>query len=202
MASEINWDANIEDLPKEDVEEWEFNLRPANDKGESDVIQSRIDPQLGRMVDELIQDAKGKGLPIKTRSDFVRLAVFRCVQDVQRHLNNNDEQITHYLLLEKQIMAEAQKSAMLESALGAIQLLTKGLTILSSESRQDWNEINRRVTAFLDPVLEMRISQPFLAKLYVDELFEYNRFKPILEKLKANKAISKTIKDAEKFYES
>ena len=72
MVDDINWNVNIEDLPKDEVEEWEFNLKPANDKGDSDILQGRVDPQLGRMVDELIMDAKGKGLPIKTRADFVR----------------------------------------------------------------------------------------------------------------------------------
>ena len=126
MVDDINWDVNIEDLPKDEVEEWEFNLRPANDKGDSDIIQGRVDPQLGRMVDELIMDAKGKGLPIKTRADFVRLSVFRAVRDVQKYLKNQDERITHYLLLEKQVAEEAQKSAMLERVLSSIKMLTKG----------------------------------------------------------------------------
>lgn len=202
MVDDINWDVNIEDLPKDEVEEWEFNLKPANDKGDSDILQGRVDPQLGRMVDELIMDAKGKGLPIKTRADFVRLSVFRAVRDVQKYLKNQDERITHYLLLEKQVAEEAQKSAMLERVLSSIQMLTKGLTVLSSSHRQNWDEVNKRVSAFLQPIMDMKVSEPFLSRLYVTELFEYNRFREILEDLKVNGTISTTIKEAEKFYES
>tara|TARA_R100000808_G_scaffold4949_1_gene15447 strand:- start:9399 stop:10007 length:609 start_codon:yes stop_codon:yes gene_type:complete len=202
MADEINWDINIEDMPTEDVNEWEFNLRPANDKGESDIIQGRVDPSLGRVIDELIQESKGSGLPLKTRADFVRLAVFRCAGQLQRYLSSQNESITHYLLLEKQAMAEAQKSAMLERVLTSVQSLTKGLIVLSADHRKDWTEINKRITAFLKPVMDMRVSDPFLSKLYVTELFEYSRFKDILEKLKENKSISRVISEAEKFYES
>ena len=154
------------------------------------------------MVDELIMDAKGKGLPIKTRADFVRLSVFRAVRDVQKYLKNQDERITHYLLLEKQVAEEAQKSAMLERVLSSIQMLTKGLTVLSSSHRQNWDEVNKRVSAFLQPIMDMKVSEPFLSRLYVTELFEYNRFREILEDLKVNGTISTTIKEAEKFYES
>lgn len=202
MVKDINWNANVEDLPTDEVEEWEFNLRPANDKGDSDILQGRVDPQLGRMVDELIMDAKGKGLPIKTRADFVRLAVFRTTQHVQKYLKNQDERITHYLLLEKQIAQEAQKSAMLERVLSSIQQLTKGLVVLSSSHRQNWDEINKRVTAFLSPIMDMKVSEPFLARLYVTELFEYNRFREVIEDLKLNGKVSLVIKEAEKFYES
>ncbi len=200
MSENLDWNANIEDLEQDEVQEWEFNHRPANDKGESDIIQSRIDPSLGRMVDELIQDCKGRGLPIKTRADFVRLSVFRGVQDVQKYLNNQDEQITNYLLLEKQAMKEAQKSAMLERVLSSVQALTKGLTVLSADYRKDWKEVNKRLTDFLRPVMEIRQSDEFLARLYVTELFEYSRFKEILEKLKEEHNVSQTIKEAEKFY--
>jgi len=202
MVDDINWNVNIEDLPKDEVEEWEFNLKPANDKGDSDILQGRVDPQLGRMVDELIMDAKGKGLPIKTRADFVRLSVFRAVRDVQKYLKNQDERITHYLLLEKQVAEEAQKSAMLERVLSSIQMLTKGLTVLSSSHRQNWDEVNKRTSAFLQPIMDMKVSEPFLSRLYVTELFEYNRFREILEDLKVNGNISTVIKEAEKFYES
>ena len=202
MVDDINWDVNIVDLPNDEVEEGEFNLKRANDKGDSDILQGRVDPQLGRMVDELIMDAKGKGLPIKTRADFVRLSVFRAVRDVQKYLKNQDERITHYLLLEKQVAEEAQKSAMLERVLSSIQMLTKGLTVLSSSHRQNWDEVNKRVSAFLQPIMDMKVSEPFLSRLYVTELFEYNRFREILEDLKVNGTISTTIKEAEKFYES
>ena len=202
MVDDINWNVNIEDLPKDEVEEWEFNLKPANDKGDSDILQGRVDPQLGRMVDELIMDAKGKGLPIKTRADFVRLSVFRAVRDVQKYLKNQDERITHYLLLEKQVAEEAQKSAMLERVLSSIQMLTKGLPVLSSSHRQNWDEVNKRTSAFLQPIMDMKVSEPFLSRLYVTELFEYNRFREILEDLKVNGNISTVIKEAEKFYES
>ena len=114
MSTEgIDWNANIEDLEQDTVEEWEFNLRHSNDKGESDILQGRIDPQLGRIVDELIQESKGRGIPIKTRSDFVRLAIFRTATDLQKYLNSHNEHISHYLLHEKQMMGEAQKSCLL-----------------------------------------------------------------------------------------
>ena len=32
MVDDINWNVNIEDLPKDEVEEWEFNLKPANQR--------------------------------------------------------------------------------------------------------------------------------------------------------------------------
>ena len=81
-------------------------------------------------------------------------------------------------------------------------MLTKGLAVLSSSGREDWNEVNKRITSFLRPALEVYDSEPFLGKLYITELFSYSRFAEILESLKANKKISKTIKDAEKIYES
>lgn len=202
-VQDINWNVNVEDLPDDVINEWEFNIKPANDKGESDIMTGRIEPTLGRIVDELIQEAKSQGLPIKTRSDFVRLAIFRCVVDIQKHFKVDNERITHYLVLEKQAMNEAQKSAMLARVLTSVQALTKGLAILSTSQRQDWGEVNRRISQFLKPIMEMRTSEPFLSKLYVRELFEYKRFKEVLERLKDNKKyISKTIREAEKFYES
>ena len=203
MSTEgIDWNANIEDLEQDNVEEWEFNLRHSNDKGESDILQGRIDPQLGRIVDELIQESKGRGIPIKTRSDFVRLAIFRTATDLQKYLNSHNEHISHYLLHEKQMMGEAQKSAMLERVLTSVQMLTKGLAVLSSSGREDWNEVNKRITNFLKPALEVYESEPFLGKLYITELFAYSRFAEILESLKSNKKISKTIKEAQKIHES
>jgi len=50
--------------------------------------------------------------------------------------------------------------------------------------------------------MDMKVSEPFLARLYVTELFEYNRFREVLEDLKLNGKTSLVIKDAEKFYES
>ena len=152
--------------------------------------------------DRLIQESKGRGIPIKTRSDFVRLAIFRTATDLQKYLNSHNEHISHYLLHEKQMMGEAQKSAMLERVLTSVQMLTKGLAVLSSSGREDWNEVNKRITSFLRPALEVYDSEPFLGKLYITELFSYSRFAEILESLKANKKISKTIKEAEKIYES
>ena len=198
---EIDWGINTEELPQDEVNEWEFNVKHANDNGESDNISARIDPALGRMIDELIQESKASGLPLKTRSDFSRLAVFRLVNDLRTYLNSQDERIAHYMLLEKQSMAEAVKSEMLERVLKSVQQLTKGMVVLA-ERRQDWREINKRITNWLKPIMEMKDSEPFLAKLYISELFEYNKMSDVLGQLKSNRRMSKTIRDAKKFYES
>ena len=200
--NKVNFDANIEDFPKENLEAWEFHQRPSNDKGDSDTFTARVDPALGRIVDELIIDCKGQGLPLSARADFVRLAIFRTAQDIQKYINNSDEGITNYLLLEKQIMQEAHKSAMLEKVLQNVQNLTKGLAVLSADYRQDWDEVNKRITDFLKPVMSIQETEPFLAKLYVTELFQYTKFKDILASLRQHKRISKVIRDAEKFYKS
>ena len=91
---------------------------------------------------------------------------------------------------------------MLERVLSSVQQLTKGLAVLSSSNRQNWDEVNKRISAFLQPIMDMRVSEPFLSRLHVNELFEYNRFREILEDLKLNGTLSSTIKEAEKFYES
>tara|TARA_R100001530_G_scaffold135325_1_gene112262 strand:+ start:1223 stop:1828 length:606 start_codon:yes stop_codon:yes gene_type:complete len=201
LAENLDWGANVEDLPDEKLNEWEFNVKHSNDRGESETIASRIDPSMGRIIDELIQEAKASGLPIKTRADFTRLAIFRCVQDVQNYLKTEDENITHYLILEKQNMAEANKSAMLERVLVSVQKLTKGMRVLH-ERRQDWDEINKRVSSWLSPILEMHVNDEFLARMYITELFEYSSMKAILEELETNHKVSQAIKEARKIYES
>lgn len=35
MSENLDWNANIEDLEQDEVQEWEFNHRPANDKGKA-----------------------------------------------------------------------------------------------------------------------------------------------------------------------
>ena len=158
MTQEIDWNANEEDLQKDTINEWEYSVRHSNDKGESDQLNARVDPALARIADELIIRSKGSGIDL----------------------------LTHYLLLEKDLMRESNKAAMLERVITSVQKLGKGMSVLANR-RQDWQEINKRVTEWLNPVLEMRTSEPFLAKMYIREFFEINSMKQVLEQLDDNR---------------
>jgi len=198
--NEIDWNANEEDLQKDTINEWEYSVRHSNDKGESDQLNARVDPALARIADELIIRSKGSGINLLTRSDLVRLAVWRFINHFQEYLGLQDEHITHYLLLEKDLMRESNKAAMLERVITSVQKLGKGMSVLANR-RQDWQEINKRVTEWLNPVLEMRTSEPYLAKMYIREFFEINSMKQVLEQLEKNYRVSKTIREAKRFYE-
>ena len=178
----LNWDANVDELPDNNIQVWEWNVKPSNDKGESELVTGRLDPTLVRVGDELQQEGRLKGLPIKTRADMVRLAYFRFVQDLQEYLGNQSEHITHYLLLEKQAMQEAHRSELLDRVLSTVQQFTKGMNVLADDSRNqkvDWTEIHKRLTDFLKPIVDMNTVEPLLSRLYIRGLFEYPRFSDI-----------------------
>ena len=202
--NQLDWGADSQDLSNEEkIEDWVLEVPPANDKGDSDQLQSRISPDLGRTVDELIMEAKGSGIPLKTRSDFVRVAVLRMIDDLRQYIGSENETVTHWMVQQKLAQQEAFKMKMLSSVLETIQYVMKGLNTLSSSDSPDWNEVNKRLSDFLKPIMEMRVSNEFVAKLYVRELFNYPSFDQIFTALKTNRGkLSDTIEEAERLFKS
>ena len=201
--NKLDWGTDTENLvePEHDIQDWEWSVAPSNDKGESDLLQTRIPPDMGRAIDETIMETKMTGIPMKTRSDFARVAAMRLLDQLRKFLNSQDENITHWLVLERYAQQEAHKLQMLERVVTTIQNVMKGLNVLVIS--EDWNELNTRLTDYLTPITNMRVSNEYLANLYVKELFEFPNFQSILKDLKNNRgSISDVIKETERIYKS
>jgi hypothetical protein len=196
----FDWGADASSFPSHDVDEWEFYVPSSDDAGESDVVQARVAPQLGRMIDELLAEAKQNGIPFKTRSDFVRWAAFRGLDDLRKHIKSRDEEMAHYLLLEKEAMKESQRTMLLTRVREAVRGVQRGLEVLVHDSRQDWEEARERITAFLIPISSMAGEQDFLMKMYIREFFGFKPLQDALEKISANVKLGPVIENSQMAY--
>lgn len=198
----LDWGTDSENHSDEnEIEDWTWAVKPSNDKGISEPIQSRVSPEMARTVDELIMESKGQGIPIKTRADFLRVATLRMIDDLRKFIDTKNENITHWLVLEKLAQMEAYKLEMLERVISTVQSSMKGLNVLARD--ENWNELNIRLTSYLKPILEMRVANEYVAKLYIRELFEHPLFENILLELKKERGnVSDIIKEAESIHKS
>ena len=195
--SNFDVDKAMNDTSQSKIQNWEWNIKPTDDNGISELVQCRVDPSLSRAMDVLIHECKGQGIPVETRSDFLRLCLFRGVGDVQGHIGSQNSTVINYLALEKQVTQASYKADLIDKSFKNIQAFSKGMNALAQHG--EWIEVHNRLTEFLEPVIKMRKSEPFLAKLYIKELLNSVRFQRIFTEMKSNiSKLSKIIKDAEK----
>ena len=197
----FDWGADESEFPSAEIDPWDFWTNPSNDMGDSETVQVRVDPELARRVDETIQLGKEKGVPLKTRSDFVRFAIRKQIEVLAAHIGIIDEGVAHWLLLEKEASKVAYESGQLAKVKETIRSLLAGLSVLTSENRGDWEEAKSRIVGFLVPIQKMSGENDFLMKLYIRELFSYPPFQTTLEKIEgAGVSVGPVIGNAKKAF--
>jgi len=201
------WDGNIQQFPSDEVHEWEFFTNPSDDQNNSDTLASRCDPELARNIDEIVLIGKGYGIPLKTRSDFVRWASARGVAEFQKYIGEKSESLGHYMVKQQQIQREAQNNEALSLVRVNSKRMASGLLVLMrDETVVGMKESAQRITAFLIPVMELASSNSYLMRLYIKEFFSSSVVQSaikILKKADEDKILTlgAVIANAEKAYE-
>lgn len=197
----LNWDAEESSFPQ--INPWEFYTSASDEQGESAVLQVRVDPTLVERLNDLVDEARLQGLPVKSRSGLLRFGIMRGIQEVYRHISmmKGNETIAHWLLLEKEAQQVAYRSEMLVKVKAAVRSLCTGLEVLIHKDQQDWGEARDRLTQFLIPILSMAGDQDFLMKMYIRSLFGYKPFHQIYEALEEHNALGNVIRNASSAFE-
>jgi hypothetical protein len=187
MTDSFAWPEDESGFPTKEIEDWQFFTSASDDEGQSEVLMGRVEPRLARKVDEAIQLAKEKGVNIRTRSDFVRLAVSKTIDELVIYLNIEDEELKHFLLIQREAMKAAQVSYSRVQTVSTIKQLVDGLYLLTSDKHQEWEAARGDLNAFLKPVLAMAGDQDILMRTYIRELFTSRPFVRVLSRLEENK---------------
>ena len=197
---EVDWGANIDDFPTDDIQLWEFFTPASNVKGESDTVQCRIPPEFSRKIDEMIMDARAKGVPIKTRSDWIRWNLFHGYGEMLEYIKSTDESAIHWLVTEREIAKESERAVLLKSARQSVNGLVQGLQILTHDEQQDWDEARDRISSFLINIFNFVGVQDYLLKLYTRTLFRNRPFQECLSKIEAHVKLGIIIENGRKAY--
>ncbi len=204
VTNEWSWGQEETAFPTKEIQTWEWFLaHPSDERGQTDMLQARLDPEIGRRIDEVIQVGKEQGIPMKTRSDFLRFCVMRGLDDIRGHLDFQDqgELFDHWMMLEKQAARTSAESAMIARVSELTNQLVTGLEILTSSDMQEWAEAKKRTTEFLNLVMRMAGDQDFLVKTYIRGLFRNRLFAKSLDQMKEQVELGPVINNAIKAYE-
>lgn len=200
MSSHVDWGAEEESFPTHAVNEFEFHASSSNSEGISDVLTCRLDPQVARLVDELIMECKRVNIPIRTRSDFMRLAISRCIPDLMKHVGNIDSGLEHDLLMIHTSMKASRDSQRAEEVRQATQSLITGVAVMVNSG--DTARAKMQIIEYLKPVLGMASSNEFLMALHIKLLFSSKAFQSYLAKIQESDIeLGNIIGNAQKAFE-
>jgi molybdopterin converting factor small subunit len=175
-----SWEDEASSFPsKGEIEPWQYYTEASDDLGDSRVLQARISPEIGRKVDELIQRAKENGIPIKTTSDFLRVAVMRFTVDLTETLKLSDENISHWLFQKREMLRQAEQMALTSEGGGIVRDFTQGFTVLVNGKY--YVQAKKKLVDFLTSAHSLRSEHEFLSQLYLDLLFRNGAFLKALE---------------------
>ena len=187
MASEQTWawDGDEGQFPSDEVHEWEFFTNPSDEQNNSDTLASRCDPELARNIDEIVLVGKGYGIPLKTRSDFVRWACARSLKEFQKYIGEHSESLSHYMLKQQQVQREAQNNERLSNVRTNSKRMGDGIQVIMKDRTPiGMREAVTRITRFLTPIMELAGNENYLMRLYVKEFFGQNSIQSALKVLK------------------
>ena len=195
-----HWGQDLDDFPSADIEPWRFYANASNEQNESEPATTRMTPEALRMIEELIIDCKAVGIPMKTKSDFLRVAGYKFMEEMTRYLESNREDINTFLLINRQASKTAQESEMLTGSKANVRKLCSGLQSLVRPEIKEYDEAKRKVREFLQPVLALAGTQDFIMRVYLKELFGNSSFQRTLVVLRENIELGGVINNAEKAY--
>lgn len=207
MTSDWAWDGDDKQFPSDEVHEWEFFTNPSDDQNLSDTLASRCEPALARNIDETVLVGKGYGIPLKTRSDFVRWACARSLKEFQKYIGEHSETLSHYMLKQQQIQREAQNNEALSNVRTNSKRMASGIQVVMKDNTPiGMREAVTRITRFLTPIMELAGNENYLMRLYVKEFFGQSSVQSalkILKKADEEKIVTlgAVITNAEKAYE-
>ena len=189
-------DFGAEEFPSSEIEHWQFYTSPSDEDGNSDLVQARIEPSAVRRMDDMIQTAKEKGLPITNRSVFVRVAVLRLLDDLSKHLQVEDELLSHWLLLKKEVMRQGMEIELHGEAGEVVRKFCVGLAALVRI--EEYKEAKTRVNSFIMNILAMAGDQDFLMNIYIKQLFAHRPFQVAIEGIEKEVGLGPVIENARK----
>ena len=195
-----HWGQDLDEFPSADIEPWRFYANASNENNESEPATTRLTPEALRMIDELVIDCKAVGIPMKTKSDFIRVATYKFIEEMARYLDSSREDINAFLLINRQASRVAQESEMVSLSKTNVRKLCNGLQNLVRSDIGEYEEAKRKVREFLQPVLALAGTQDFIMRVYLKELFGSKSFQRTLEILKEKVELGAVISNGERAY--
>ena len=170
MSNDWTWGQNLDDFPSVDIEPWRFYADPTDEEG-SEPVHARIGMKADRILAELVMQCMARGMPFKTKSDLIRVAIYKFMEELKEYLNIQDHDIQMYMLVQRQSMRLAQEAESLSSAKGSVKKLATGLSRLVATDQREYQEAKNMIADFLSPIMALAGGQEVLMRVWLKEIF-------------------------------
>jgi hypothetical protein len=166
---------------------WQFYQGASDKDGATESMQFRLPPSLGRLVDVALQEGKEKGVPMRTRSDFARLAITVTLEAFTRFINSNNEALNHELLLIEQASRTAHQTELMSDVRTQVQSTVNGLSAMISPNVKGYREAKIRLTQFCATILALKnAGNEFLGNMYLKEVFNNRVMLHVITQIEEN----------------
>ena len=105
---------------------YQFFTDASDESGENELVSARIPPSLGRMMDEAVMEGKALGVPLKTKSDFVRFAITIVLPRFVEYCEISKKSLTHDLVLMQQASQAAYQAHQITEVNKGVENLIRG----------------------------------------------------------------------------
>lgn len=184
---------------------WQFHTGTSDKDGSTETLQVRISPTLGRLMDVSLQEGKERGVPMRTRSDFVRFACSVTLEAFAKFIEVSNESLNHELVLMEQASRTAYQTSLMTSVRTNTTDVVNGLSAMIAPNVQSWQEAKVRLNEFLTNILAMiNAGNEFLGNMYLKEIFQNRVLIHILIQLEENleEGVGPIVTNARKRFES
>lgn len=176
MSNDWTWGQNLDDFPSVDIEPWRFYADPTDEEG-SEPVHARIGMKADRILAELVMQCMARGMPFKTKSDLIRVAIYKFMEELKEYLNIQDHDIQMYMLVQRQSMRLAQEAESLSSAKVSVKKLATGLSRLVASDQREYQEAKNMIADFLSPIMALAGGQEVLMRVWLKEIFSNRSFR-------------------------
>jgi len=197
--SNLDWGAEEKDFPTHEIDDYEFFVETSDDNGESEVLQGRVKPRLARQIDELLMDCKAVGLPLRTRSDFVRTACVRLLLDMRKDPRLQNRLAEHDIIILQQSMRRSRDIAQAEEARLSVEQMQTGVNTLCGVG--DYKVAKEHIVEYLKSIMSLAGSADYQMGLHIRFLFSSRKFQRQLQLIEKNAGTSNVIENGIKAYE-
>tara|TARA_Y100000034_G_scaffold100552_1_gene124046 strand:+ start:4422 stop:5063 length:642 start_codon:yes stop_codon:yes gene_type:complete len=181
---------------------YQFFTVASDDMGESESITCRLPPSMGRMIDEAVMEGKALGVPLKTKSDFLRYAVTQTLPAFVQYLEISKKSLTHNLLLLNETQETAYQMHQVTEVNKGVERLVKGVVAMVSPDTNAVKEAKTRVSSFLSTVLlTIESGNEFVGRMYLTKLFRNKTFNAALKKIDATIGVGPIIERCQEMAE-
>lgn len=185
MSNDWTWGQNLDDFPSVDIEPWRFYADPTDEEG-SEPVHARIGMKADRILAELVMQCMARGMPFKTKSDLIRVAIYKFMEELKEYLEIQDHDIQTYMLVQRQGMRLAQEAESLTSAKTAVKKLATGLGKLVDKDQKEYQEAKNMISDFLSPIMALAGGQEVLMRVWLRETFSSRPFRLALATIRKN----------------